>query len=125
MTSVAAFDHHPTAVREARTFIEHELRQLDPRLVEMAVLMVSELATNAVVHTASAFRVRVIHDAVLVRIEVTDHGGGTPTVRTPEPIATGGRGLLIVQELAESWGVERSEGEKTVWFTLAREIPGP
>ncbi len=122
MSTIAAFEHRPTAVREARTFVERELRHFDPRLVEMAVLLVSELATNAVVHTGSAFTVRIVLDSTLVRIEVTDSGAGAPTVRHPEPVSTNGRGLLIVQELAASWGVERSEDEKTVWFTLASDL---
>ena len=55
-----------------------------------------------------------------VRVEVTDRGSGTPAMRSPGPDDPTGRGLLIVNMLAKSWGVEhRAAAGNSVWFTLA------
>ncbi|MFJ3640578.1 ATP-binding protein [Streptomyces sp. NPDC090108] len=89
-----------------------------------AVLLVSELATNAVLHTPS---VRILCGMGLVapgrlRIEVHDHDySGLGLSRCePGPDDEGGRGLLLVEHLAESWGVDRSRltGGNAVWATL-------
>ncbi|AXK32491.1 ATP-binding protein [Streptomyces armeniacus] len=89
-----------------------------------AVLLMSELATNAVCHTLSP---RILCGAGLVtdmclRIEVHDHdrtGGGLSRCR-PGPDDENGRGLLLVQEIAYTWGVDRSArtGGNAVWATL-------
>ncbi|WP_443068466.1 ATP-binding protein [Streptomyces sp. NBC_01352] len=89
-----------------------------------AVLLVSELVTNAVCHTLS---VRILCGIGLIaddclRVEVHDHGraaGGLPRCE-PGPEDEGGRGLLLVQEIAHTWGVDRSPltGGNAVWATL-------
>ncbi len=89
---------------------------------ETAVLIVSELVTNAVVHSGSD----VISCALrlgsgLLRIEVTDQGGGrpAPAVREPAPDDVSGRGLLLVSTIAEAWGVTPAiSGGWTVWATV-------
>ncbi|MFJ9626406.1 ATP-binding protein [Streptomyces sp. NPDC101175] len=90
-----------------------------------AVLLVSELATNGVCHTPSA---RLLCGVGLVderslRIEVHDHdytGRGLPR-REPCADDESGRGLFIVQALADTWGVDRSglTGGKAVWAMLS------
>ena len=85
------------------------------------LLCVSELTTNALVHgvpPGRGFQLRLLpRDGGTLRIEVHDSGGGVPAVPQPgtgEP-GEGGRGLLLVAELADKWGVgERSPG-KVVW----------
>ena len=67
--------------------------------------MVSELATNCVRHTVTDFTVRVERTPDEVRVDVTDTGGGTPEVRSPEPSEPSGRGLRIVRELSDSFGI--------------------
>jgi anti-sigma regulatory factor (Ser/Thr protein kinase) len=89
-----------------------------------AVLLLSELATNAVLHTVSArilCGIGLITDRRL-RLEVHDHdrtGRGLPR-RDPGPDDEGGRGLLLVQHIADTWGVHRSAltGGNAVWATL-------
>jgi anti-sigma regulatory factor (Ser/Thr protein kinase) len=85
--------------------------------------MVSELATNCVRHTDTEFRVRVEHDSRCVRVEVTDRGHGMPTVRVPPSNEPTGRGLRIVRELSDSFGVEPlvEPPGKTVWFVVNLE----
>jgi hypothetical protein len=93
-----------------------------------AALLASELTTNAVVHTLSArilCGVALMTDASL-RIEVHDGhlGAGLPGIN-PGPHDETGRGLLIVRELAVSWGVERSThtNGNAVWATLRTAPP--
>ncbi|MDX3763126.1 ATP-binding protein [Streptomyces sp. AK02-04a] len=90
-----------------------------------AVLLVSELATNAVVHTLShqiLCGINLIADDRGLRIEVHDDdstGRSLPRCR-PGLDDEGGRGLFIVRELADTWGVEHSTrtGGNAVWATL-------
>ncbi|MFD8077333.1 ATP-binding protein [Streptomyces sp. NPDC059718] len=89
-----------------------------------AVLILSELATNAVVH---ALGTRILCGVVLdvdqlLRIEVHDHDRRQINLppRPPGPEDENGRGLLLVRQLADKWGVARSTrtGGNTVWATL-------
>lgn len=95
---------------------------VDRRAVEDVKLLVSELVTNAVRHPRhdGPIDVSVELGRARVRVEVTDPGDGfrKPRVGTPPPEALGGRGLLIVDRVASSWGV--SAGRPTcVWFEIA------
>ncbi|MFE9442055.1 ATP-binding protein [Streptomyces sp. NPDC006602] len=88
------------------------------------VLLVSELVTNAVCHTPGAHvlcGIGLIADDCL-RVEVHDHDravGGLPRCE-PGPDDESGRGLLLVREIAHTWGVDRSRltGGNAVWATL-------
>ncbi|MBC9725453.1 ATP-binding protein [Streptomyces sp. TRM68367] len=99
--------------------------QLPAELCADAVLLLSELATNAVRHTLSTRFLcgfGLVTDACL-RIEVHDHdhlSRGVPRCGEPELDDEGGRGLLLVEGLADTWGVDRSRltGGHAVWATL-------
>lgn len=98
--------------------------QLPGELCADTVLLLSELATNAVRHTLSVrFLCGIgLVAAGCVRLEVHDHdstGRGLPRCE-PSPDGEGGRGLLLVEQLADSWGVDRSRltGGNAVWATL-------
>jgi anti-sigma regulatory factor (Ser/Thr protein kinase) len=88
--------------------------------VDDAVLLASELTTNALVHSASgqsgSFAVMVSHRSAYVRVEVVDQGGPWQ----PGDIGDGqhGRGLLIVGTVARAWGVTGDHSGRTVWFEL-------
>lgn len=110
------------AVAAARHFVQSALEDLAPEVVEVAVLLGSELTTNAVTHAGSGFRVTVTDSAVpgRIRVEVADDGRGLPARQAPRPSEPGGRGLQIVESLAQAWGItvgSRSAG-RTVWFEL-------
>jgi anti-sigma regulatory factor (Ser/Thr protein kinase) len=108
------------SVRRARQFVVAQLDGESIDVRERVILMVSEVTTNAILHARSAFVVSMGTRKDTIRIEVTDAGFGEPQVRTPGPYSTGGRGLQIVQHLADDWGVT-GEGEgKSVWFTVTR-----
>jgi anti-sigma regulatory factor (Ser/Thr protein kinase) len=118
--SERAFGNAPSAVSEARRYVVAELEDVPRSVVDEIAVMVSELATNCVRHSDSEFRVRVEHDARRVRIEVTDRGAGMPTVRVPPVSEPTGRGLRIVRELSDSFGVRPLPDPpgKTVWFVV-------
>ena len=106
-------------VRETRRFLAGVLDGCPA--ADDALLCVSELATNAVLHSRSGrpggrFTVRATRQAGSVRVEVTDEGG--PWRREREADGQSGRGLLIVGELASRWGREDGAGRRTVWFEL-------
>ena len=86
--------------------------------MEAAELMTSELATNCVRHAHSDFELAIHLSRRAIRVEVSDHGEGQPVVRSPTPREQSGRGLRIVQELAEDWGITPSPNGKLVWFAL-------
>lgn len=90
-----------------------------PELAWSAALLVSELATNALLHGCvrdRLFRVRLTLTAVTLRIEVSDpRGERQPSPRVAEEHESFGRGLGIVAELADRWGVAPRTVGKTVW----------
>lgn len=116
------FPPEPSSSREARRRVSSALesRNLDEAASTVA-LVVSELATNAVLHARTPFEVRVVVGDGFVRIEVHDRTGRTPSRRYFSDEATSGRGLRLVEELCDSWGVE-PDGDgsgKTVWAEVS------
>ena len=106
-------------VREARRFLAGVLDGC-PAAAD-ALLCVSELATNAVLHSRSGrpggrFTVRATVRAGRVRVEVTDEGGRWGHERDGD--GQSGRGLLIVGELASRWGRDDGGAGRTVWFEI-------
>jgi phosphoserine phosphatase RsbU/P len=114
------------SVKAARRFIGECVEHLGLHCLPNVQLMVSELATNAVLHAKSQFDVtleRVRHGSA--RVEVRDFGGGTPCLFPSSTATEGGRGLRIVDLLAEAWGVESRPGGrgKSTWFTVSVGAP--
>ena len=105
---------------EAPSVARHALRQwmdgLDcpDEFVEDAVLLVSEVVTNAVVHASSAPRLLVTVVGDRLRIEVHDMSRALPVMQ-PWGAAIGGRGLRIVDQLADAWGTTMTSTGKVVW----------
>jgi anti-sigma regulatory factor (Ser/Thr protein kinase) len=83
------------------------------------VLMVSELATNAVRHAQTDFTVAITYTDSMVEVSVSDRGGGTPLKRDPTHSEPTGRGLLIVDAFSDEWGITRSGKTTAIWFRLA------
>ncbi len=110
----------PTSPGVARRFVDHYLRRrrLSDDAVEMALLVSSELVTNAYRHGNGEIELRVSVRGERVRIEVIDKGRGkAPAVREQSAEDPGGWGLRIVDQLAVQWGV--AEGATHVWAELA------
>lgn len=83
-----------------------------------AELVISELATNAVMHACTPFSVAVRSDGSGVRISVQDWSSMQPVMRAENPLAMSGRGLRLISMIARSWGVEYGPDGKTVWAEL-------
>ena len=115
------FPSVPESVPTARHFVAEAIPDAPRDIGERAQMLVSELATNAVRHAQTEFIVRVELDASRLCVEIIDAGLGTPTLRATAAHELSGRGLRIVDVLADSWGVrESSPGPgKSVWFVLA------
>ncbi len=113
----------PKSVSEARRFVVNQAYDLPRALRDALELCVSELAANCVLHAASTFSVTVTR-AAGIRIEVTDGGPGAVQLREVNVKDVRGRGLRIVEALADAWGVLPAAPPpgKTVWvqFDLAQ-----
>ncbi len=122
MTVTCAFPPVPGSTRAARRFVMNAVGDV-PALVRDAILvMVSELAMNAVQHARTEFAVSVHIAGRLLRVEVSDAGEGTPQARPmPPPGSPRGRGLSLVERLSDRWGVlpPRGREQTTVWFELS------
>jgi anti-sigma regulatory factor (Ser/Thr protein kinase) len=100
----------------------------DDPLAETLVLLVSELVTNAVVHTGRPAVLRltlpgVAAEAATVRLEVADVSTRAPVPRCAGDEATDGRGLALVDGLADRWGWNTEATGKRIWCELDRCTP--
>ena len=88
-------------------------------IVDAALLVVSELVTNAVTHARSACTLRVAKSADAVRLEVVDDGLGSPDPLVVDVDDEHGRGLLLVSAMSSAWGVNSTPtGGKIVWAEI-------
>jgi anti-sigma regulatory factor (Ser/Thr protein kinase) len=93
--------------------------QLDD-LTADAELLISELTTNAIRHAGTDYSVVLAWDGRTLRGEITDRDPSPPRPRFPRTAdEIGGRGLLLVDEVADRWGVESHPGGKSIWFELS------
>ncbi|WP_270886118.1 MEDS domain-containing protein [Pedococcus sp. 5OH_020] len=106
----------PEAVPAVRRFVARVLRSWGVQhLVADANLVCSELATNAVTHAGSPFQVRLERSGTSVLVAVTDAGAGTARRQLADPAAVGGRGLAIVEAVADRWDCDTFADGKVVW----------
>lgn len=109
----------PSGLAAGRRWAGTRLASLaEPDRVD-ALIVVGELLENAYVHATGPgqLRLHVAEDPCEVTVAVTDAGTGEPRLRVPGH--AGGRGLLLVDELADSWGVSHHDDGKVVWARLA------
>ncbi|WP_144383227.1 SpoIIE family protein phosphatase [Streptomyces sp. SAJ15] len=129
-TAVTVAQAEPERIASSR----HQLREMlhdwsDPEQIESGVLMLSEMITNVLVHTDG--------DALIVaevsgrqgtrrlRVDVADGSDELPHRRHPGELASSGRGLLLMEMLADSWGVDPRGAGKCIWFELYEAESGP
>jgi anti-sigma regulatory factor (Ser/Thr protein kinase) len=108
------------APREARRFAVDTLaRWACDDLIPTAEVVVSELATNAVIHAHSTFVLSLRRERTTIRLAVRDFDEtAMPEPRPLDDERPHGRGLFLVGAFAERWGTERHPGGKTVWADL-------
>ncbi|MFV2117380.1 SpoIIE family protein phosphatase [Streptomyces sp. Act-28] len=113
----------PERIAGARKHLRELLHDwADEDQVDSAVLMVSEMVTNVLVHTDGdallVAEARGEHGGRRLRVEVADASDELPHRRRPGEMASSGRGLMLMEMLAHAWGVDpRGEG-KSIWFEL-------
>ena len=88
-------------------------------VIEDAILVTSELLTNATLHAIPPVELRVIGDETEIRIEVHDCASYEPRKQRPDAEDEHGRGLQIVAALADRWGTRPTDAGKTVWCVLS------
>ncbi|WP_086565638.1 ATP-binding protein [Streptomyces africanus] len=111
----------PSAVREARAQVRRQLEGWGiaerGEVADVAELLVGELATNALVHAESRFRLTLFAAHGVLRCEVADTERRVPRV-LDAGTGESGRGMFLVDALAQRWGCHRDGPGKTVWFEL-------
>lgn len=122
----AEFADHPSSVGDARRFLRHELHRWSADELEPAAsLVLSELATNSILHARSGFAVELSFTGRELRIAVLDHSTRVPAMKPYGPEAATGRGLRLVTAFVDAWGTEPRAGGKTVWAVLSTAQLGP
>jgi anti-sigma regulatory factor (Ser/Thr protein kinase) len=119
----ATFEPNGSSVRAVRSFIA-SATDLPQDLEATVALLASELAANSVLHARTSYEVGINAGFGRVRVSVTDSCPRLPVVKLHSVEAATGRGLRLVQELADRWGVESHELGKTVWFEFDVVDPG-
>jgi sigma-B regulation protein RsbU (phosphoserine phosphatase) len=126
VTTLPAQDRSPGSARRA---VQEALLGAGLEvLLDDALLLVSELVTNAVVHAGTELELRIDIGPDLARIEVIDHGPGLPIRHGPDDASEFGRGIFLLDALAQEWGTRHFAGGKSVWFVLGltdRIVPRP
>lgn len=104
----------------ARRFVAAALRRwgCPDDFIELVLLLTSELVTNAYRHAGTETRVSVRLEDDCTRVEVRDVGRGEPELRPLDTDRVDGRGLQIVDALADRWGYHSNAGGTAVWFEL-------
>ena len=121
-----ACDPDPLHLRRVRRFVTVCLRRHGQRTIETDCLLVaSELASNAVLHARTQFSVSMCGQSRSVLIMVHDGSPSPPKPIPFGPASEAGRGLFIVSQCADDWGVTLDEDEqgKTVWARIERRAP--
>lgn len=107
----------PTSARAARRFVDEHC---PPEVRDIATLLTSEVVTNAVLHAATPLTLGIRVHRRSVLIGVTDSNTLSPRPTLAHTQREGGRGLALVDALADRWGCEEQPEGKTVWFLLER-----
>ncbi len=111
---------HPSSAGEARRMVRRVLSEAGrDDLLEPAQLLVSEVVTNALVHSGTPIDVSMAADDHGVLVEVGDGSRHVPRPRHYAPTASTGRGLALLDQTADAWGVVPGVRGKTVWFQLS------
>ena len=120
-----ALSVEPASVAAARRLVRDALAGQQTQSIGDAALLVSELVTNAIRYARRTLLVAVELQDHVVRVEVTDDDPELPSLSVAEDDdATSGRGLRIVNDLADQWGVTEGPNGKTVWFEIHLQPPG-
>ncbi len=119
LSDTLRLEHDIRAPGHARRWIIqrcHEWRCDD--LADSAALLVTELVTNVFLHAGTDCLVHAAFDHPVLAVTVTDWDPHDPLVRARSTTAENGRGLAILDAIADAWGIQDADGAKNVWFHL-------
>lgn len=109
----------PSSVASVRRYVVDVCRAAGLEVLgDTAALLVSEVATNALVHGRGDVRVEAVARDGALRVEVSDDEPGLPAPRRAGELDEGGRGLALLDALASDWGTDGGADGKTVWFEV-------
>ena len=116
----ADLDPVPASVGLARSLVRDSLAGFDRDARDVALLLTSELVTNAILHARTPVQLGVLVDGDRALVCVADRLPESPALspRAHSHDRPGGRGLALVEDLADTWGTTTYTGGKTVWFVL-------
>jgi anti-sigma regulatory factor (Ser/Thr protein kinase) len=121
-TVAVVLDRDPASAGQARRLARSLLTgRVDDEITEIVELLVSEVVTNVVLHATTSPRIRLalLTDRVRAEINDADPDREARVRRSQDPTATSGRGLAIVDALADDWGIDTEPGVgKCVWFEV-------
>lgn len=119
MQHFAALSPEPGEVARVRRVLTERMSAWGTHVAaDIAVLLASELVTNAILHGKPPLSLRVMQRGRTLRVEVSDRSGARVAPGASATDATSGRGLVLVEALASRWGCEEEGRSKTVWFEL-------
>lgn len=112
----------PASAGRGRTFLRSQVAGwhlgIDTDELDVLELLTSELITNSLVHARSELEIAAHHDSWGVRVSVSDLDSRRPVLFPQDDGALGGRGVALVDALADDWGVDDLPDGKAVWFRL-------
>jgi anti-sigma regulatory factor (Ser/Thr protein kinase) len=115
-------DTEPRSAARARHALSHLLseRGVEGETKDFALLVVSELVTNAILYGREPIEFRAALTDDIIRIEVSDGEKKSrgAAANYADPRSTSGRGLAVVEAVSRDWGVRRGDAGKTIWATL-------
>ena len=118
-TLAMAFPAELASVGRARRWVRGVLQGWGPdELIDSAILLTSEVVTNALMHGRSGIEVSLGRHGDRVRIAVTDSDQGLIRRRAAAPNSQSGRGVDLVESMSTGWGINRFGSGKQVWFEL-------
>ena len=106
----------------ARALVREVVAQEGADLLDTAQLAVSEVVTNALVHAGTEIRLRIMLGPTGLRVEVGDGSPHFPSLRDYTPLAGTGRGLQLLDDIVDAWGVFARGDGKVVWFELRTDV---
>ena len=105
---------------EGRRFVARTLRdwEVDEARIEPVMLVANELVANAIVHAQSAPVLSLAAAGTDLMLRVSDDSGTPPVAQAPGKDEYTGRGLMLVEALADRWGIDTSGSGKSVWVAF-------
>ncbi len=116
------FSPEPASAPAARHFVIDVSGIEDAETLFRLSTLTSELVSNAILHARTSFTVSVLPRSKRIRVSVTDGSALPPVPQSLAPDHPTGRGLRIVESLADHWGFSPDTSGKTVWFELGRPV---